>query len=57
MRFGVAPAGITRKAMVYFSQETKQLWSASAPNQQQDPACEAVDGGAMWLPGNVVLEL
>ncbi len=50
-------AGITKKAMVYFSQETKQLWSANGPKQQQDAGVEAIDGGALWLPGNVVLEL
>ncbi|KAL0043699.1 hypothetical protein WJX82_003553 [Trebouxia sp. C0006] len=49
--------GITKKAMVYFSQETKQLWSANGPKQQQDAGAEAIDGGALWLPGNVVLEL
>ena len=53
----VCGAGMTKKAMVYFSQETKQLWSASDAKQQQNTGSEAVDGGAMWLPGNVVLEL
>ena len=45
------------KAMVYFSQETKQMWSARDAQQQQNPQAEAIDGGALWLPGNVVLEL
>lgn len=49
--------GKTKKAMVYFSQETKQLWSANGSKQQQDAGAEAIDGGALWLPGNVVLEL
>ena len=49
--------GITKKAMVYFSQETKQMWSANGSKQQQDAGAEAIDGGALWLPGNVVLEL
>ena len=43
--------------MVYFSQETKQKWSAST--SQQDVSAEEgeIDGGALWLPGNTVLEL
>ena len=42
---------------MYFSQETKQMWSAKDAQQQQNPQAEAIDGGALWLPGNVVLEL
>ena len=42
---------------MYFSQETKQNWSANDPKQQEDPQADAIDGGALWLPGNVVLEL
>ena len=57
-RFTVNCAGATKKSMVYFSQETKQAWSASGPQQQlSDTEEEAVDGGALWLPGNTVLEL
>ena len=57
-RFIANCAGTTKKAMVYFSQETKQAWSASGPQQQLPDTEEgAVDGGALWLPGNTVLEL
>ena len=48
---------MTKKAMVYFSQETKQMWSANGSKHKQDAGDEAIDGGALWLPGNVVLEL
>ena len=56
----VVLAGVTRKAMVYFSQETQQSWSSgvdtlNAEAQQHEEG--DVDGGALWLPGNVILEL
>lgn len=53
-------AGVTRKAMVYFSQETQQSWQSCSDTlnakSQQDEEGD-VDGGALWLPGNVILEL
>lgn len=50
-------AGITKKTMVYFNQETKQAWDACDEQNQADAQDHAVDGGALWLPGNTVLEL
>ena len=50
-------AGVTKKAMVYFSQETKQTWSASPAAQDLAAEHGEIDGGALWLPGNTVLEL
>ena len=43
--------------MVYFSQETKQKWSASSSQQDLSAEEGEIDGGALWLPGNTVLEL
>lgn len=46
--------------MVYFSQETQQSWASGSEtldtaSQQEEEG--DVDGGALWLPGNVTLEL
>ena len=49
--------GVTKKAMVYFSQETKQTWSAAPADQDLAAEHGEIDGGALWLPGNTVLEL
>lgn len=46
--------------MVYFSQETQQSWSSGVDSlnvESQEHEEEDVDGGALWLPGNVILEL
>ena len=49
--------------MVYFSQETQQSWSSGVDSLNvESPEHEEheegdVDGGALWLPGNVILEL
>lgn len=53
----VAYAGVTKKAMVYFSQETKQRWSSSPAEQELAEEQGEIDGGALWLPGNTLLEL
>lgn len=50
-------AGVTKKAMVYFSQETKQRWSSSPAEQKLAGEQGEIDGGALWLPGNTLLEL
>lgn len=46
--------------MVYFSQESQQSWLSCAETldarSHEDEEGE-VDGGALWLPGNVILEL
>ena len=44
-------AGQVRKTNVYFSQQTRQDWQ---PAQGMEPG---QDGGALWLPGNTMLEL
>lgn len=49
--------GMTKKAMVYFSQETKQKWSSSPAEQELAGEQGKIDGGALWLPGNTLLEL
>lgn len=51
------PTGVTKKAMVYFSQETKQRWTAAPADQDVAAEQGEIDGGALWLPGNTVLEL
>ncbi|KAL3157302.1 hypothetical protein ABBQ38_001532 [Trebouxia sp. C0009 RCD-2024] len=43
--------------MVYFSQETKQRWSSSPAEQELAEEQGEIDGGALWLPGNTLLEL
>ena len=50
-------AGVTKKAMVYFSQETKQRWSSGPAEQELAGEQGQIDGGALWLPGNTLLEL
>lgn len=50
-------SGMTKKAMVYFSQETKQKWSSSPAEQELAGEQGKIDGGALWLPGNTLLEL
>ena len=42
---------------MYFSQETKQRWSAAPADQDVAAEQGEIDGGALWLPGNTVLEL
>lgn len=49
--------GVTKKAMVYFSQETKQRWSTAPADQDVAAEDGEIDGGALWLPGNTLLEL
>lgn len=48
---GVWPwAGEPRQLLVYYNQETLQRWKRGARNPSDE-------GGAMWLPGGVALEL
>ena len=42
---------------MYFSQETKQRWSAAPADQDLAAERGEIDGGALWLPGNTLLEL
>lgn len=47
--------------MVYFSQETQQKWAAGleGPSNSEEEEDEegVVDGGALWLPGDILLEM
>lgn len=43
-------AGGEKRIMMYFAQETRQLWGKPGPVGGED-------GVALWLPGSILLEL